>query len=183
MTLVIVLLTQISAIIDAGVSDAVRNAAGAWTLRVDYNPSTPLADPAADLSRVSNGAITDITPMTTATVDGADPLGRTANPLPVLAIGAPAGFTRGTPQTRDRLPGLRTNEDAWALVERDPRYVLLDVFYGSSGGPQGKGVQPGTTLALTDTRTGRVHRFVVAGLLTDATAFYGITPANSAARW
>ncbi len=180
-TLVIVLLTQISAIVDAGVSDAVGKAAGASTLRVDFTRSTPLADPATDLRRASGGAITDVTPLVTATADGADPLGRTADPLPVLAIGVPASFVSGAPAVRDPLPSLPTAADAWALVERDPRYVLVDSLYGSSGGPQGKGIQPGTELALTDTRTGRVSRFVVAGSLDDATAFYGIDPGEK--RW
>lgn len=180
-TLVIVLLIQISAIIDAGVADAVRKAAGTSTLRVDFSRSAPLADPAADLRGASAGAITDVTPLVTATAAGADPLGRTADPLPVLAIGVPTSFTRGTPAVRNPLPSLATPADAWALVERDPRYVLLDALYGSTGGPQGKAIEPGTVLRLTDGRTGRVSRFVVAGLLDDATAFYGIDPGEQ--RW
>jgi putative ABC transport system permease protein len=180
-TLVLVLLTQISAIVDAGVSDAVRKAAGAATLRVDYSRSAPLADPVADLRRASGGAITAVTPLVTATAEGADPLGRTGTPLPVLAIGVPGSFTNGAPAVRDPLPSLASAADAWALVERDQRYVLVDSLYGSSGGPQGKGIQPGSELALTDTRTGRVTRFVVAGLLDDATAFYGIDPGEQ--RW
>ena len=107
-TLVIVLLIQISAIIDAGVADAVRKAAGTSTLRVDFSRNAPLADPAADLRRASGGAITDVTPLVTATADGADPLGRTGDPLPVLAIGVPASFTRGTPAVRNPLPSLAT---------------------------------------------------------------------------
>jgi len=180
-TLVIVLLTQISAIIDAGVTDAVRKATGASTLRVDYSSSTPLADPAGDLRRASGGAITAVVPMVTATAAGDDPLGRTAQPLPVLAIGVPAEFSAGAPEVTDRLAGLATSADAWALVQRDPRYVLIDAFYGAGGGPQGKGIAPGAGLALTDTRTGRVTRFTVAGLIDDATAFYGIDPGEQ--RW
>ncbi|HEY6748035.1 MAG TPA: FtsX-like permease family protein [Mycobacteriales bacterium] len=180
-TLVIVLLIQISAIVDAGVSDAVAKAAGTSTLRVDFSRSAPLPDPAADLTRASGGAVTAVTPMITATADGADPLGRATRPLPVLAIGVPAGFAAGAPEIRDRLSTLDTSADAWRLVERDPRYVLLDNFYGSSGGPQGKAIAAGTTLPLTDTRTGKITRFVVAGLIDDATAFYGIDPGEQ--RW
>ena len=180
-TLVIVLLIQISAIIDAGVADAVRKAAGTSTLRVDFSRSAPLPDPAGDLRRASGGEITGVTPLVTATADGADPLGRTGDALPVLAIGVPTSFAAGTPAVRDPLPSLASPADAWALVERDPRYVLLDSLYGSTGGPQGKAIQPGTVLSLTDGRTGRLSRFVVAGLLDDATAFYGIDPGEQ--RW
>jgi putative ABC transport system permease protein len=180
-TLVIVLLTQISAIVDAGVSDAVRKAAGASTLRVDYSRSTPLADPATDLRGASGGAITDVTPLVTATADGVNLLDPAGDPLPVLAIGVPTSFTTGTPAVRDPLPSLRSSANAWALVERDPRYVLVDALYGSTGGPQGRAIQPGTELPLTDPRTGRVTHFLVAGLLDDATAFYGIDPGEQ--RW
>jgi putative ABC transport system permease protein len=180
-TLVIVLLIQISAIVDAGVSDAVTKAAGTSTLRVDFSRSAPLPDPAADLTRAGGGAVTAVTPMLTATADGADPLGRAARPLPVLAIGVPAGFAAGAPEIRDRLSTVDTSADAWRLVERDPRYVLLDAFYGATGGPQGKGIAAGTVLPLTDTRTGKVTRFVVAGLIADATAFYGVDPGEQ--RW
>jgi putative ABC transport system permease protein len=180
-TLVIVLLTQISAVIYAGLSDAVGKAAGSSTLRVDYSRSTPLADPTGDLRRASGGAITDVTPMVTATATGADPLGRTADPLPVLAVGVPATVRAGVPEVGDRLSTMASSADAWALIQQDPGYVLLDAFYGSSGGPQGKRIRPGATVVLTDPRTGRVSRFLAAGLIDDATAFYGIDPGEQ--RW
>ena len=42
--LVMVLLAQISAVISAGVNNAVRDASAGWTLRADFNPATPLPD-------------------------------------------------------------------------------------------------------------------------------------------
>jgi putative ABC transport system permease protein len=158
-TLVIVLLIQISAIVDAGVADAVRKAAGTSTLRVDYSRSAPLTDPAGDLRRASSGAITDVTPLVTATATGADPLARTADPLPVLAVGVPASFTTGTPAVRDPLPSLATPADAWALVERDPRYVCSTRSTDPAAARRARRSSRGTVLQLTDARTGRVSRF------------------------
>ncbi|MGH8940434.1 MAG: FtsX-like permease family protein, partial [Actinomycetes bacterium] len=88
--LVIVLLAQISAVIRSGVDTAVSDASAGWTLRADFNPSTPLPDITSSVTQGRfAGSIEDSAPLLTAAGTGDDPLGRTTAPLPVLAIGVP----------------------------------------------------------------------------------------------
>jgi putative ABC transport system permease protein len=175
-TLVIVLLIQISAIIDAGVDTAVRNAAASWTMRADFNASSPLANPDRDLRNAAPGKIDRVEPILTATADGDDPARRTSDRFPVLAIGVRPGFAEGAPVVKRRLPSLNSGAEAWRLVARDSRYVLVDQYYGAAGGPQGAGVEPGDRVDVWDGRTGRKSSYIIAGLLEDGTAFYGIDP-------
>jgi putative ABC transport system permease protein len=92
----------------------------------------------------------------------------------VLAIGVPQRMSAG-PALRDRLPSLPNDAAAWQLVRHDPRYVLVDALYGAQGGPQGKQIEAGDRVSLTSPRTGAATRFIIAGVLTDGTAFYGIS--------
>jgi putative ABC transport system permease protein len=78
------------------------------------------------------------------------------------------------PVLEDRLPGLPDDEAAWRLLLADPQYVLVDLFYGSTGGPQGAFIEPGDRLTVTDPRTGDKSSRTVAGVLKDGTAFYGV---------
>ena len=175
--LVLVLLTQISAIISAGVNNAVRDASGGWTVRADYNVSTPLSSPQDRLtSGALAGQVTKVAPLVAATAVGSDPLRRTAQPLPVLAIGFPNEVANSAPKLQKRLTALGSDAAVWNLVLSDSRYVLIDGFYGATGGPQGKTVEPGDVVTLVDPRTGNPSDKVVAGLLTDASMFYGIDP-------
>ncbi|MGZ4637632.1 MAG: ABC transporter permease [Actinomycetes bacterium] len=173
--LVIVLLAQISAMIHAGLSSAVNDASAGWTLRADFNPDTPPADVERALGEHSQGQVTSSAPLVTAVGFGTDPLGRWTEPLPVLAVGYPGQVTASPPTLSDRLPGLATDHDAWALPLRDPGYVLVDAFYGATGGPQGKPLAAGDRITLTDPRTGERSPRVIAGILKDGTGFYGAT--------
>ncbi|MEU5878659.1 hypothetical protein [Spirillospora sp. NPDC047279] len=51
--------------------------------------------------------------------------------------------------------------------------MLIDVFYGATGGPQGKPPKAGATMVITDPQTGRKISRTVAGVLTDGIVFYG----------
>jgi putative ABC transport system permease protein len=53
--------------------------------------------------------------------------------------------------------------------------VLVDQFYGATGGPQGKPLAAGDRLTLTDPRTGARSTRIIAGILKDGTAFYGVS--------
>ena len=53
--------------------------------------------------------------------------------------------------------------------------MLVDAFYGSQGGPQGKQIEAGDRVSLTSPRTGVATTFIIAGVLNDGTAFYGIS--------
>jgi putative ABC transport system permease protein len=173
--LVIVMLTQISAVIDAGVDRSVADATGKWTLRADFNPSMPPPNPQASMTgEAFDGQVTDLAELITAEALGDDPQGRTADPLPVLAMGIPAALADQPPALQHRLPGLPTDTAAWMTVLDDPSYVLVDAYYGSTGGPQANVVMPGQQLTLADPGTGEPVRRTVAGVLANGLAFYGI---------
>jgi putative ABC transport system permease protein len=173
--LVIVMLTQISEVIDSGVETSVDEATGEWSLRADYNPAAAPEDPErAVVTGRFEGSVLAATGLVTAPATGNDPQGRTADPLPVLAVGIAARVADDPPALQERLPGLPEDAAAWRLVADDPSYVLVDSFYGATGGPPGEPVGPGSELTLTDQRTGRQVTRVVAGVVGDGQAFYGI---------
>jgi putative ABC transport system permease protein len=180
--LVIVLLAQISAVIRAGVDTAVRDATAGWTMRADFNPATPLPDSTRSVtSGAYAGMFQDVAPLLTATADGTDPLGRTSDPVQVTAVGVPGQLVSHAPDLEDRLPRLAGDEAAWRLVLSDPRFAIVDLYYGAHGGPQGTGVQPGDRITMTDPRTGSRARVTVAGLMSDGSAFYNIGAGEN--RW
>jgi putative ABC transport system permease protein len=174
--LVIVMLTQISTVIDSGVNRSVAQGTGEWSLRADYNASAPPDDPEqAVTSGQFAGEVTDAAGITIAPVTGNDPKGRTTEPLPVEAVGVPPRLSEDPPAVEQRLPGLPDSAAVWQLVTNDPSYVLVDPFYGTTGGgPPGEPVQPGSQIVLTDPQTGQEHTRTVAGVLPEAQAFYGI---------
>lgn len=172
---VIVMLTQISAIIDAGVGRSVNEATGGWSLRADFLASGPPAGPEQALtSGRMEGQAVAATGLTTAPVVGDDPKGRTSEPLPVLAIGFDDPLTEHAPALQHRLPGLADDAAAWQLVLDDSSYVLIDSIYGSPGGPPGEPVMPGQVITLTDPRSGERVERTVAGVIGSGQAFYGI---------
>jgi len=172
---VIVLLTQISAIIDAGVDDAVDEASAGWTLRADYNPTSSWPEVARDVTGGAfAGRVDEVAALVTAPALGTDPLGRRAGDVAVLAIGVPDGLAAAPPALQDRLAGMTDDAAAWRLVLRDPAYVLVDAFYAAESGPQGEPVRAGSVLTLTDPQTGQKSERTVAGVLTNGLAFYNL---------
>jgi putative ABC transport system permease protein len=173
--LVIVMLTQIGAVIDAGVDKSISDATGEWSMRADYNPSAPPADPEAAMTTGRfEGQVTGVAELVTAVATGDDPQQRTTDPLPVLAIGVPPRFADVPPVLTERLPSLPSDAAAWRLVLDDPSYVVIDTIYGSPGGPPPAPIEPGSTLTLTDPLTGRPSPRTVAGVLANAQSFYGL---------
>jgi putative ABC transport system permease protein len=177
--LVIVLMTQIMTIINANVDRAVADATSGWSLRVDYNPSAPIANPKTTLkSGEFAGQVISVAPLVIAAAEGDDPRLGTDNRLPVVAVGVPAAVVDVPPVLDDVLPLGASDRAVWDLVRRDPDYVLVDSFYGSTGGPPGEPVSPGSVITLTDPRTGRQTERTVAGIVRDGTPFYGVTGAD-----
>jgi putative ABC transport system permease protein len=173
--LVIVLLAQISAMIHAGMGSAVRDASAGWTLRADFNPSTPLPDVWRVLRENGGGDVVESSPLVTASGEGTDPQGRWTDPLPVLAVGYSGELVGRQPRLQDRLPGLPDDAAAWRLPLTDPSFVLIDAFYGQTGGPPGEPIKPGDRITLTDPRTGTRTDRLIAGIIKDGTAFYGVS--------
>ncbi|MEV5971456.1 hypothetical protein [Streptomyces sp. NPDC051921] len=119
-----------------------------------------------------------MTPLLNATGRATDPGRRSAQPLDIAAVGVPDGAITGI-TFRERLPGLNNDPAVWQALASDPRYVVLDGFFGSTGGPAGDYYDPGDTLALTDPRTGRSEQKVIAGVLSNGMVFYPGTGASS----
>ena len=180
--LVIVLLAQISAVIRAGVDTAVRDATSGWTMRADFNPATPLPDTTRSVTggRFA-GMFEDVAPLLTVTGDATDPLGRATDPVPVTAVGIPGQLAAQAPALEERLPRLGSDDAAWRLVLSHPRYAMVDLFYGATGGPAAGFVQPGDEITVTDPRTGTRSTRIVAGLMSDGSAFANVIAGEN--RW
>ncbi|MET9654247.1 FtsX-like permease family protein [Streptomyces sp. NPDC006460] len=176
---VLVLLTEISGILRAGVDGVVADATAGYSLRLDYNPQV-----AGDrlLSGIRSGPsaarISAVTPLLNATGQATDPGHRGPRPLDTAVVGVPDGAITGI-TFRERLPGLADDAAVWRALASDPRYVVLDAFFGSTGGPAGDYYDPGATLTLRDPRTGRSEQKVIAGVLSNGLVFYPATGASS----
>ncbi|MEW1908118.1 FtsX-like permease family protein [Kitasatospora sp. NPDC085895] len=168
--LVLVLLTEISGIMNASIDQAAADATAGYTLRVDYNPRA--ANPLTDLRTGPLARqIEAVAPLLEARGQATDPGHRTPAPLETSVVGVPDGATSGI-AFRDRLPGLPDDKAVWDALATHPDYVVLDNFFGHTGGPSGKFYAPGDTLTLTDPVTGRAEPKTIAGVLTSGLAFY-----------
>lgn len=171
-TLVLVLLTQISGIMNASVDRAVADATAGYTLRLDYNPQATGGDPLAGLrSAAYAGQVSGVTPLLNARGQSTDPGHRTTKPLETAVVGVPADAATGF-SFHDRLPGLPDDPAVWAALGTHPEYVVLDNFFGHTGGPSGKFYAPGDMLTLTDPVSGRTEQKTIAGVLDSGLAFY-----------
>ena len=118
---IMVVLTEISAIVGAGVDQAVTDATAGWTLRADYAPTAAWPTPASDVSSGRfAGRVTQVAPLVTASADADDALRRTEEPLPVLAIGTPPQLAAAPPQVDDWLPTLADSAlpGTWSCATR-----------------------------------------------------------------
>ncbi|MEU4263106.1 ABC transporter permease [Streptomyces argenteolus] len=176
---VLVLLTEISGILRAGVDGVVADATAGYSLRLDYNPQVADERLVPDLRAGPSAAgISAVTPLLNATGRATDPGGRSPRPLDTAVVGVPDGAITGI-TFRERLPGLANDPAVWRALASDPRLVVLDGFFGSTGGPAGDYYDPGDTLTLTDPRTGRSEQKVIAGVLSNGLLFYPGTGASS----
>ncbi|GAA2796247.1 hypothetical protein GCM10010441_21840 [Kitasatospora paracochleata] len=173
--LVLVLLTEIGGIMNASIDQAAADATGGYTLRIDYNPQAGGTDPSAALrSGPLAPQVSAVTPLLNARGRSTDPGHRTAGLLETAVVGVPDGAVTSI-AFRDRLPGLADDPAVWRSLADHPNYVVVDGFFGSTGGPSGKPFAPGDTLTLTDPGTGRAEPKTIAGVLKSGLAFY---PAN-----
>jgi putative ABC transport system permease protein len=174
--LVIVLMTQMMAIMNSGVDNAVDSATAGWSVRVDYSASSPIDDPQTTLATGEfAGQVSDVAPLVVGEAVGDDPRLETDVQLPVVAVGIPEQLVASPIELDSYLPSVADAQAAWDLVHANSAYVFIDTFYGSTGGPPGEPVTPGSVITLTDPRTGMESQRVVAGVVSDGTAFYDIT--------
>jgi len=172
----LVLITVFGSIIGSTVDRAVADASGGYAIRVDYNPSAPIADPARRFTEGRfAGRVREVAPLSAgeARVAGLPGL---AKPLDTTVVGAtPALAEHGRFRLAARLDRLGDDRAVWRTVMADPRYVLVDQYLGDMGaGPTAITYGPGDTMTITDPRTGATRRKTIAGILADDTAFDGI---------
>ncbi|HEY7050464.1 MAG TPA: FtsX-like permease family protein [Jatrophihabitantaceae bacterium] len=171
-SLVLVLLVQITGVINNSVNANVADATAGYSLRVDVNPLGATRT-LTDVTRTPG--VAGITSLVSAPAFATDPGRRTTAPLPAVAVGVPAtGLT--SMRFSSRLHGLNTDRAVWALVAADTSYVVVDQFFGATGGPNGRYYRPGDTFTVTNPRTGATRQKIIAGILANATVFY---PASS----
>jgi putative ABC transport system permease protein len=171
--LVLVLLVEITGVIDRSVDANVAHATAGYSLRVDVDPRQAGSTLAGLTTGPFAGDITATSPIVSAPALADDPGGRTNEPLRALAVGISAGSTTGMTFT-DRLPGLATDAAVWQRIADDPRYVALDAYFGATGGPNGRFYEPGDQFTLTDPSTGATYRKTIAGIVSSALVFYPV---------
>ncbi|MFI9292186.1 ABC transporter permease [Streptomyces gardneri] len=176
---VLVLLTEISGVLGASVDSAVADATAGYSLRLDYNPQVARDRLLTELrGGPSPDRISAVTPLLNATGRATDPGQRTSQPLDTAVVGVPDGAITGI-TFRERLTGLEDDAAVWHALASDARYVVLDGFFGSTGGPAGDYYDPGDTVTLTDPRSGRSEQKIIAGVLSNGMVFYPGTGASS----
>ena len=170
-TLVLVLLAEISGMINNSVDRSVADATAGYSLRLDVNPGAA-QQTLGDLQRgVFRNDITAVTPLTTALASATDPGHRTTTPLRALAVGVPDGALSAMRFDR-RLKALGSDTAVWRLLAKDPSYVVVDPIFGATGGPNGRFFEPGDTFQVTNPATGDAATVKIAGILKSGLAFY-----------
>jgi putative ABC transport system permease protein len=170
----IVLITQINAIVSANVENSVAQATAGYSMRVDYNPNSPVADPAQTLrSGALAKSVEAVAPLEVASAGATDPGHRTTTPIRSVVVGLPPQALATGFKLLSRLPSTPDDAAVWSLLGRDGHYVVLDQMFGSSGGPPGQAYRPGDTFWVSDPRTGRGETKTIAGILQNGTSFYG----------
>jgi putative ABC transport system permease protein len=177
-TLVLVLLVEIAGVLDNSIETKVAQATAGYDLRVEVNPA--LAAPTfRALRRDTSAGVAHVTTLTTASALTSDPGHRTNRMLNAVATGVrPDAVTHMTFDSR--LPGISTDVGVWQLIASDPRYVAIDTFYGSSGGPNGHYFSPGDKFSMVDAQGGIRRTKIIAGILTSSMIFYPQVASGSA---
>src|SRR3954468_1864530 len=169
--LVLVLLAEITGMINKSVDTNVADATAGYALRLDLNPVGAQRTIDGLVSRVHRAQITGVAPLTSALATSSDPGHRTDAPLRALVVGTrPADLAAMTFDRR--LKTLHSDRAVWALMAKDPKYVVLDTLYGATGGPNGRFYEPGDSFTVTNPYTGKPTTKTIAGILKSGLVFY-----------
>jgi putative ABC transport system permease protein len=170
-TLVLVLLAEISGMINKSVDRNIADATAGYSLRLDVNPAAATRTFAQLQADAAVTHLRHLTPMVTALATTSDPGHRTSTPLRALAVGVDT-TQLSTMNFDRRLKALPNAAAVWSLLARDPNYVVLDSFFGATGGPNGRFYEPGDTFTVTNPTTGQTVTKRIAGILKSAMIFY-----------
>jgi putative ABC transport system permease protein len=172
----LILMTVLGAMISATVDSEVANASGGFAVRADFNPSSPILDPARTLSSGSfAGQIETAVPLLVARTK-VENLPGFAKSIDAVLVGADRGIVQsGLYPLTKRLGSFGDDRAVWQAVLSDPRYVIVDQFLGQEGGgPPTTPFVPGDTLTLVNPSTGQTQQKTIAGILKSANGWYGI---------
>ncbi len=170
--LVLVLLTEISGVLTKSVDWQIARATAGYDVRLDFNGDLRDDSPVSTLLQSRYGGdVSGIAPLTSVAARASDPGRRTAEPLDTLVVGVPPD-RMATMRFQKRLSSLTTDRQVWQAIATHMDYVAVDAFYGSTGGPGAEFFKPGDTFTVTDMRTGLSSRKTIAGILSNAQAFY-----------
>jgi putative ABC transport system permease protein len=179
-TLVIVLLIEITGIFQATIQSQTDKVTAGFALRVDVAPGG-----SGTIRRIADAVgpqqpATAATTLTSSIATASDPGHRTMTALHAIAVGVDGAAVRSM-SFDQRLPGLGDDAAVWQRIAHNPRYVAIDAFFGSAGGPPGHYYSPGDHFTISDPRTGGTRTVVIAGVLNSATIFYpyGTAPGAS----
>jgi hypothetical protein len=171
-TLVVVLLIEIAGLIDKSIDHNIADASAGYSMRIDVNPASA-RQTIAELTGGGFPQISALAPLTIADALSTDPGGRTSALLSATVVGVPDNAMSRMPFDK-RLSGMNGDAAVWRLLARDPRYVVLDANFGSTGGPQGQllrtGRQAGSDRSahpVVSIQDDRGHPQQRAGLLSD----------------
>src|SRR5215216_2136832 len=173
----LVLITVIGNLISAGTNAEVANASGGFGVRADFNPSSPVGDPAQTFaSGWFAGKVDAVAPLTVSGAKVTNLIKGRTDPIDVIVVGAdPTLSQAGLFPLSRRLGRLGDDPAVWRAVQSDPGYVILDNFLGQEGGGPGSiTYQPGDTLTVTDPATGKAESKTIAGVLKSGQGFYGV---------
>jgi putative ABC transport system permease protein len=173
-TLVLVLLAEISGVINGSIDATIRNATAGFGLRVDVNPAVSAQTLAALRGPALADQVSEVAPILSAAAQSSDPGHRTDAPIRAVVVGMPGGSIDAMPFDR-RMPLLASDRAVWDLIARNPSYVAIDAVYGSTGGPPGRSYEPGDTFRVTDPVSGRTETKRIAGILRHGIVFYPAT--------
>ena len=130
-----------------------RDAGAGWTHRVDVNGTLTQGNPIDVLrSGPFAGRVVDVMPLVIGHATATDPGHRTEDALPVTVVGL-----RTSPKAHTSTCSINACRDSTTTrrcgrrIASDPKYVVVDAFFGSGGGPQGQSFHPGDT--FTDYRS------------------------------
>jgi putative ABC transport system permease protein len=173
---VVVLLTQITAILSTSVDGIVANASAGWSYRVDVNGATPVQDPLTTFrAGPLAGRVDEVSPLVVAPATATDPGRRTTEPLDAMAVGVPdAVQSTHVLKLNYRLAQFAEDAAVWRAVLTDPSLVVLDAYFGTGGGLSGAPYRVGDSFVVTDPETGARRTETIAGILAAGSAFYSI---------
>jgi hypothetical protein len=166
------LLLTIARVYEGGVDDVAQQLGGASGVEVTSNGSSPVS--VADVSASSGVRAVTSTEAVDLLLTGSSD--RNALPSDVVGVGFDASFVgHGSPPLAERAPHLRSDDDAFALVARDPTKVIVGLDLDAdavSGFPETR-PHVGDVVTVRDPVRGATRAVTIVGLAR-ATRYNGV---------